>query len=153
MSPDHLGLEGDHHMRSWIPAAALAFAAAGCASSPTSADGEMDTISALFGGGRMSTAAVEVRAREAAHHPLGSRENPIRVNMPEGQRAYLDSLRCADGTAPAYQRLGNFGPGIYGSIIDGYEVRCPGIEPATLIMDMYHPDHVETGSPPGFTRR
>jgi hypothetical protein len=141
-------------MRSWILAAALALAAAGCASSPSLADQERaDTLSLLFSGGRVSAAAVETRAREAAQHPLGSRENPIRVSMPEGQRAYLDSLRCADGTAPAYQRIGNFGPGIYGSIIDGYEVRCPGAEPATLIMDMYHPGHLETGTPPGFTRR
>ncbi|MFT4954538.1 MAG: hypothetical protein ACI8U3_000909 [Brevundimonas sp.] len=140
-------------MRSWILAAALAFTAAGCAASPSATDQQMaESFAALIGGGQVSGAALEERALEASRHPLGSLENPIRVNMPEGQRAYLDSLRCADGTAPAYRRTGSFGPGIYGSIIDGYEVRCAGAEPATLIMDMYHPRHVETGTPPGFTR-
>lgn len=136
-------------MRSVIIASALmAFAAAGCASTP-SAQADLDD---LFGGGRVSGAQLDARIAAASAHPLGSRENPIRTNMPEGQRAYLRSLRCPDGSAPAFERVGNFGPGVYGSIIDGYETRCPGAEPVILFMDMYHPGHVETGAPAGFTR-
>ena len=137
-------------MRSFITAAAfMAFAVAGCASAP-SAQADLDD---LFGGGRVSGSQLDARVAEASTHPLGSRENPIRTNMPEGQRAYLHSLRCPDGSAPPFERVGNFGPGVYGSIIDGYEVRCPDAEPMTLFMDMYHPDHVETAAPPGFTRQ
>ena len=138
-------------MRSYAIAAAVVMLAAGCASTP-SALADMDDLDFLLGGGRMSGAELQARVAEAATHPLGSRENPIRTNMPEGQRAYLRSLRCADGAAPEFNRVGNFGLGVYGSIIDGYEVRCPDADPVTLLMDMYHPDHVETAAPPGFTR-
>ena len=42
----------------------------------------------------------EVRALVAAAdaHPLGTLENPVRVGGPDGERAYLARLRCADGT-------------------------------------------------------
>ena len=44
----------------------------------------------------------EMRALAAAAdaHPLGTLENPIRVGGPQGERAYLARLRCADGAAP-----------------------------------------------------
>ncbi|MBI1405513.1 MAG: hypothetical protein GC145_05250 [Caulobacter sp.] len=107
----------------------------------------------LFSGGRVSSAEVARRARAAAAHPLGSEANPVRVNMPAGQQAYLRRLRCSDGRPPVFERSGNLGPGLYGSIVDAYDVRCPGASPArsVIIMDMYHPDHYETGAPPGFT--
>ncbi|HEX8580146.1 MAG TPA: hypothetical protein VF655_11210, partial [Allosphingosinicella sp.] len=35
----------------------------------------------------------------AEKHPLGSLKNPVRENMPEGQRAYLSRLRCPEGQA------------------------------------------------------
>ncbi len=108
----------------------------------------------FLNGGRVSGGELQARIRKAAAHPLGSRENPVRVNMPPGQRAYLDRLRCSNGARPAYGRVGNFGPGIYGSIIDGYRVICPdGGAPAEsmIYMDMYHPEHYETAPVPGFT--
>lgn len=80
----------------------------------------------------------------------GSLENPIRADMPVGQRAYLARLRCADGGAPRFARLGNMGPGRDGHIIDGYQVACPG-EPSRVVhMDMYHRGHVEVVAPEGF---
>lgn len=107
----------------------------------------------LFSGGRASPAEVARRAKAAEKHPLGSQQNPIRVNMPAGQRAYLSRLRCSDGQPPVFFRTGNFGPGVYGSIIDGYDVKCTGASPAQsmIFMDMYHPDHDEKAAPPGFT--
>jgi hypothetical protein len=107
----------------------------------------------LFSGGRAPPAEVARQAKASEKHPLGSQKNPIRVSMPAGQRAYLSRLRCSDGQPPVFVRTGNFGPGIYGSIIDGYDVKCPGASPAQslIFMDMYHPDHVENAAPPGFT--
>jgi hypothetical protein len=89
-------------------------------------------------------------ARSANTHPLGSPKNPVRATMPEGQRAYLDRLICGDGTSPAYARSGNLGLGIYGTIVDRYEVRCPGRPSVAVVMDMYH-DWAEDRAVPGFT--
>jgi hypothetical protein len=77
-------------------------------------------------------------------------QNPVRADGPMGQRAYLQRLRCADGTAPKFQRSGSFGTGPYGTILDLYSVQC-GDAPATEVqMDMYH-EHIEATPIPGFT--
>lgn len=98
----------------------------------------------------------------------------IEVCMPRGQRAFLDDLRCTDGSAPAYRRHGSLGsrnprpPGAPFSfpsfsvplkpgevdthIVDLYEVRCPD-KTFQLYFDMYHcigPQPWE--APRGFTR-
>lgn len=101
-----------------------------------------------YAGARLARAIAD-----ASNHPLGSTENPVRVYLPAGQRAYLTRLRCSDGQPPSFERLGNLGDGVFGSVIDNYEVKCDGGEPkqSFIIMDMYHPDHTETGAPPGFT--
>lgn len=77
----------------------------------------------------------------------------MRAALPEGQRAYLARLRCADGGAPKSQRVGNFGIGVYGNIVDGYAVDCGDAAPGQvrIFMDMYHPGHVEPRAVPGFT--
>ena len=110
-----------------------------------------DSFAEMFGGVPADRAARV--AATASAHPLGSRENPVRVNMPAGQRAYLYRLRCANGRIPTFERSGSFGPGPYGTIIDGYVVQCAGSQPANslIFMDMYHPTHNETKAPPGFT--
>lgn len=95
------------------------------------------------------------RLEEGAQRPLGTRENPVRVFMPEGERDYLSRLRCSNSRAPAFERIGSYGPkpGVYGHIVDAYQVICrSGEPPATAIfMDMYFADYVETAAPPGFT--
>jgi hypothetical protein len=90
---------------------------------------------------------------EAAKHPLGTEKNPVRADMPEGQRAYLSRLRCGDGKAPTYRRVGNLGAGVFGSIVDSYDVRCAGSQPAQtfVVMDMYFSGYVETQPVAGFT--
>ena len=84
--------------------------------------------------------------------PLGSKGNPVRTYEPAGQRAYLQSLVCADGLRPGFRRIGNVGPGPYSSIVDAYEVSC---ETASyrVMLDMYHPGYVERRAVPGFTLR
>ena len=135
-------------MRSWMFAAALTLGA--CATTqPNTTRGILADMFAPVPAARVS--AVEARAA-AAGHPLGSRENPVRASMPPGQRAYLDRLRCSDGAAPQDQRGGSVGDGPYGKIMDVYELKCPGGQPATasVYMDMYH-DHVEDRPVPAFT--
>lgn len=85
--------------------------------------------------------------------PLGSRENPVRVAMPMGERAYLAKLRCSDNRTPTFHRLGNVGSGVFGNIVDDYVVSCGAAAPGEVhvFMDMYHPDHSETRAVPGFT--
>ena len=81
--------------------------------------------------------------------PLGSRTNPIRCDYPEGERAYLDRLRCADGSIPRYSRQGSTGKGPYGNMLDHYIVICGG-QRNEVFMDMYHKDFVETAAVSGF---
>ena len=96
--------------------------------------------------------ALEQAIAKAETRPLGSRENPVRVEGPGGQRNYLAQLRCADGAAPKYQRSGNVGSGPYGSIMDLYAVDCGAAAPGQveIFMDMYFRGHVETRAVPGF---
>jgi len=130
----------------WGPLAALGL----LASVPATAQG---SLMDLFGGDAPKGKELEALVDEAQKHPLGSEENPVRADMPRGQRAYLNRLRCDDGKSPSYGRVGSMGVGIYGQIVDGYEVICEGSEPAKtmVIMDMYHPGHVEKEPVPGFT--
>ena len=81
---------------------------------------------------------------------LGSKTNPVRCSGPPGERAYLNRLRCSDEKAPKYHRIGSYGLGPYGNIIDGYNVKCEDKDAVTVFMDMYH-DHVEKEPVPGFT--
>lgn len=129
---------------------AAALALAGCATTARESD------DSLLGDMFAPVSEEKVRAIEAAAaaagHPLGSEKNPVRANMPPGQRAYLERLRCSDGNAPAFERRGSVGTGPYGKIMDVYELKCLTGQPATasIYMDMYH-DHVEDRPVPGFT--
>jgi len=106
----------------------------------------------LMSGGAFKGKTLEARLKTAAAAPLGSRENPVRADRPEGQRAYLSRLRCGDGAAPTYERMGSFGPGPFGAIIDGYRVTCVigELKERQVFMDMYHRGHVELAPVPGY---
>jgi hypothetical protein len=82
---------------------------------------------------------------------LGAKTNPVRCENPKGERQYLSRLRCPDGKRPEFSRIGSFGVGPYGNILDGYRVKCEGREEVTVFMDMYHEGYVEKEAVPGFT--
>jgi len=89
---------------------------------------------------------------EADRHPLGSMLNPVRVGGPEGERAYIARLRCADGAGPKIGRRGSAGVGAFGTIVDVYPLDCGAAAPGKLdlVMDMYHSEHEEKRAPSGF---
>lgn len=107
----------------------------------------------LSGGPMLDEPELGKRIAEAEKHPLGTKDNPVRVAMPQGERAYLANLRCSDGKAPSFFRTGNLGPGVYMSTIDDYVVDCGSAAPGQVhvVMDMYFPGHNESRPVPGFT--
>jgi hypothetical protein len=98
-------------------------------------------------------AEIEAQAAAAAAHPLGTAENPVRVGGPEGERAYLARLRCANGRAPAVGERREAGVGAYGSVVAAYPLDCGAAAPGrvSIILDMYHEEHRESRAPAGFT--
>ncbi len=114
---------------------------------------QADDLSDIFGGGGLKGKKLETAILKANEHPLGSDKNPVRVNMPYGQRAYLAKLKCSDGKTPAFQRGGSVGIGPFGSIVDVYDVDCGAAAPGNVavFMDMYHANHEEKNAVPGFT--
>lgn len=124
-----------------------------CATAPKptaqAADDDVaDSLAALFGEN------VEVDEKTLAQHPLGSPENPIRVDGPMGQRIYLSRLVCDNNEqVSAFQRSGSAGIGPFGNIIDLYEVICDtnqGAVSHSVYLDMYHGDYKETRPAAGF---
>lgn len=148
----HNGGEGDlmSSRSHWLLVLAAGLALAACAT--TSEAGDNDDLSSLFGS-PLKGAKLEAAVNAAAAHPLGSERNPVRVNMPVGEHAYLARLRCSDGSAPKFERGGSVGTGPYGTIMDVYRVRCLTGQPAesSVYMDMYHGDYVENRPVPGFS--
>ena len=97
-------------------------------------------------------AELERAVAEAAKHPLGTAENPVRVGGPQGERAYIARLHCADGSRPRVGQRANGGVGAFGSIVDLYPLDCGAVTPGRFnhVMDMYHEEHRETQAPAGF---
>jgi hypothetical protein len=112
--------------------------------------GEPEQLLAGIGEGS-SDAALEQEVAAAAAHPLGSLGNPVRVGGPEGERAYLARLRCADGSRPEIGARTSGGIGAFGSLVGLYPLMCRGNPPARfdVVLDMYHEEHRETRGPAG----
>jgi hypothetical protein len=91
-------------------------------------------------------------AAAAAAHPLGTLENPVRVGGPEGARAYIARLRCANGSPAKAGRHTVGGIGAYGTVTERYPLDCDGAAPGrvALIVDYYHEEHVENRPAAGF---
>jgi hypothetical protein len=104
-------------------------------------------------GGAPSRGDVARAVERASSRPLGGAENPVRVNGPAGEHAYIARLRCADGNAPRVGERHNDGIGAFGTIVDVWPLDCGDAAPGRfdLIMDMYHDDYEETRAPAGFT--
>lgn len=128
---------------------------AGCASTGASRSeseepppGSPEALMEALGGGQPRP---KPNQAELDKHPHGSRENPVRVGGPGGERAYLARLRCGDGRYPEFEREGSVGIGPWGYILDAYSVVCASGQKATVFMDMYHSRHREERTVPGFT--
>lgn len=102
---------------------------------------------------QLTGAELDAALADAEQFPLGSAQNPVRVERPDGERAYLRDLRCADLTQPAFERRGNVGIGVFGNIIDLYDVDCGDAAPGQVevYMDMYFVGDGETRAVSGFT--
>ena len=85
-------------------------------------------------------------------YPLGTIENPVRVGGPEGERAYLARLTCADGTPLRVGSRSDAGEGGFGAVASAYAVSCGGTT-RRIVFDMYHAEHVENRAPAGFNIR
>ena len=136
--------------RAIVAAAALA---AGCASTEApdeKAGSEPVDLSGLaMILGRSAKATDETIAAVEAAGPLGSEANPVRADMPPGQRAYMARLRCLDGAVPDSSRAGSAGGSPYGGVLDIYQWSCPDGASGSVYIDMYHPGHVERRAPDG----
>lgn len=102
-------------------------------------------------GGKTEDSKEESSSNAKLSGALGTRTNPVRCDDPKGEREYLNRLRCPDGSRPQYSRIGSFGIGPYGNILDGYRVKCAAAAEATIFMDMYHEGYFEKEAVPGFT--
>ncbi|QIF03444.1 hypothetical protein [Roseimicrobium sp. ORNL1] len=86
-----------------------------------------------------------------------SKEKPVKVGDkdplkgPRAERDYLDTLRDDDGKPVRYSRIGSFGAGPDGHIIDGYNVETSTGKKFVIYIDMYHPesDPVKQPAPTG----
>lgn len=96
-------------------------------------------------------AEIAALAEQAAAHPLGSVENPVRVGGPQGANAYFARLRCPGGGVPVVGERTEAGVGPYGSIVYAFPLACPGAAEAAVVVDLYHAEHSETHAPAGFT--
>lgn len=141
-------------MASMLAALMLAGVPLGGCASTTASDPVEARLQRMMGGQSEMHGGQLARAiAEADRHPLGSQQNPVRVSQPQGQRAYLSRLRCANGRSPTYIRAGNAGNGVFGNIIDNYTVICNDstLARSAIFMDMYHAGHTENRPVPGFT--
>ena len=89
-----------------------------------------------------------------------TKQRAVNVCMPDGERRFLSSLQCPDGSTPTFARRGNVGPRnpdsgeldmtamdphhvippgtVDSHIIDVYDVQCSGGPSIEVFMDMYH---------------
>jgi hypothetical protein len=119
---------------------------AGCASS---ADSGLESI---FAGQAPRKNLSGGELAEMAKHPLGSPENPVKVQGVEGEYVYLARLRCPEDKPPVVERRGSAGTlSPYGSIMDIYQAVCDAPPAFIIFVDMYHPGYVEQAAVPGFT--
>ena len=86
-----------------------------------------------------------------ANYPLGSKENPVRTQGVNGERAYLQRLICPNGVPASYNRLGSGGFSPWQFLMDIYVVQCGKGLSFTVNMDLYHPGYVEDQPIPGMS--
>ena len=133
---------------------AIALLSAPAFSQPKAGDRTMtpDQVLAELGSG-VSDEELARAVAAASAFPLGTAENPVRVGGPEGGRAYMDRLRCADASRPKVGPRASAGVGAFGTIVDLYPLDCGAAAPGKrdLVIDLYHAEHEEDRAPAGFT--
>ena len=133
---------------------AAAFIAAPALAQPKAGDRTMtpDQVLAELGSG-VSDEELARAVAAASAFPLGTAENPVRVGGPDGARAYMDRLRCADASRPKVGPRASAGVGAFGTIVDLYPLDCGAAAPGKrdLVIDLYHAEHEEDRAPAGFT--
>jgi hypothetical protein len=73
-----------------------------------------------------------------------SEEKPVKVggrtitDGPKAEREYLEGLRDEAGKRVEFRRIGNFGPGPDGNLLDAYEVTTSTGRKLRIFIDMYH---------------
>ncbi len=73
-----------------------------------------------------------------------TKEKPVKVggktgdDGPAAERAYFSSLRDEAGKPLTFHRIGSFGAGPDGNILDGYECTTSTGRKLTIYIDMYH---------------
>jgi len=99
-----------------------------------------------------SDAEIAQELEAAAAFPVGTLQNPIRVAGPEGERAYLARLRCADNSLPRIGAQKPGGTGAFGNVVDLVSADCGAAAPAhaDILIDVYQEEHVLEAAPPGF---
>jgi hypothetical protein len=149
-APAYVGGEGESAMRKVLILSALLAAPALAQPPREQSPAPRDMLESLGTGNSDEAIAAAITA--AAAHPLGSLQNPVRVAGPDGERAYLARLRCADGKAPTIGRAAPAGVGAYGTLVDAYPLDCGGAAPGkvNVAMDRYHEENPETRAPSGF---
>ena len=90
-------------------------------------------------------AEAEQIAAAAAAHPLGAEKNPVRVGGPEGARAYIARLRCADGSSPQVGARSSGGVGAYGALTERYQIDCGAAAPGRVALAFDHLHQLERG--------
>lgn len=151
-------------MRTLIALTATALLFSACASTPKKAadsqpaksetvnqDALADMLGLMMTGQGRDEETFKAQLKSAKQHALGTKNNPVRVWHPQGERDYLSRLNCPDGNTPDYERDGSFGGGPYGTILDRYTVECEGQADVKVYMDMYHKTHKEMSAIEGFT--
>jgi hypothetical protein len=104
-------------------------------------------------GGGSSDAEIARAEAAAAAFPLGSLQNPVRVGGPDGERAYVARLRCADGKAPSLGASRAAGVDAFGSVAQLVSLDCGAAAPGRteIAVDRYFEEHREERAPAGFT--
>lgn len=104
-------------------------------------------------GGGSSDAEIARAEAAAAASPFGSLQNPVRVGGPEGERAYVARLRCADGRPPRPGAPHPGGTDPYGSVAELVALDCGTAAPSRteIAIDLYFEEHREDKAPGGFT--
>lgn len=81
----------------------------------------------------------------APQAPLGSVENPVRVDGRPGEIEYMGRLRCPSGGAPHFHIRYSAPVGPYGHKLDRFELRCVFDNSSKQIwIDRRHPNHRES---------